>query len=121
MRIPLLFFLLFSISLGTQAQRIFNDTIMVNQPGIILDRLSDRLPDIRPGQRSALEAALYSVMRQVPRNPTKEQKIQLRKRIRKSITEHLDPKQIQRLKALRRQGDRDALDRIIDKSSPNRR
>ena len=79
----------------------------------------DRLTDLRPGQMSNIEAALNQLLAIAPSNPTKQQRIQAKKRIRRTITEYLDPTPIEQLKAIRRNGDKDALDRIIDKSTPN--
>ncbi|MTB52814.1 hypothetical protein [Lewinella sp. W8] len=115
------FFLLLFVAMGFSAQAQIDDSLPPwFKADLLLDRLDDRLTDLRSGQMSSIENALNQLLRSAPRNPTKQQKMQAKKRIRRAITQYLDPKQIEQLKAMRRTGDKDALDRIIDKSSPNR-
>jgi hypothetical protein len=46
--------------------------------------------------------------------------MQAQQRIRRTITQYLDPKQLEQLKTAKGNGEKDALDRIIDQSTTRR-
>jgi hypothetical protein len=114
-------FLFLFMAIGVSAQAQIDDSLPPwFRAEFLLDRLSENFTDLRPRQMSSIRTALNKLVASAPKKPNARQKLQAQQRIRRTITQYLDPKQLEQLKTAKGNGAKDALDRIIDQSTTRR-